>query len=117
MKAGRLDELADHVATRIRIAGFEGKGEAMYNQGGDKALIDFTYDTGEDRLIYTATFHRVGGSWRLRGIRETLQQFGLPRGIPVRPWIDLPSPPELITVPAIPLGKTNCIANPLACAK
>jgi hypothetical protein len=117
LKGEKLDELANRVAKGLSIGKFEGKGKARYNESGDKALIDFTYDTGEDRLIYTATFHMVDGFWRLRGIRETLQQFGAPRGILVQPWPDLPPPPELIRVPAFPQNQITCIASPPACIK
>jgi len=39
-----------------------------FNEAGNKALVDFTLLTSEDRYVYTATFHR-------RGAHETSQAF------------------------------------------
>lgn len=103
LRGERLAELAERVANVIKIGKWEGNHNIRYNSGGDKALIDFVYNTGEDRLTYTATFHRVDGLWRLRGARETLQEFGMPLGVVVESPPFLPPPPELILAPpAIP---------------
>jgi hypothetical protein len=100
-----LKELAGRVAETIKIGDLEGNNAARYNQAGDKALIDFEFRTAEDLLTYTATFHKVGAVWKLRGVRETMQAF-LPPQIPPRPRprIELPPPPILAPNPdALPL--------------
>jgi hypothetical protein len=74
LRGVELDEVAKRVANVIRIGKWDGNRKPYYNEAGDKALVDFVYEAGEDRLTYTATFHRVEGSWRLRGVRETLQE-------------------------------------------
>jgi hypothetical protein len=70
----------------IQIGDWEGNTKPYYNKEGDKALIDCEFwdvfesaesdseyiDRG-DQLIYTATFHKVDGVWKLRGVRETSQ--------------------------------------------
>lgn len=69
-----LEALAKRVAGTIKFGNRAGNGTPHYNQGKDKALVDSWYSDDEDRLTYTATFHRVDGVWRLRGLRETLQE-------------------------------------------
>ena len=73
LRGRELEELAGRVANVIRIGTWEGNEKARYNKDGDKALVDFAFRTLEDRLIYTGTFHRIDGVWRLSGVRETLQ--------------------------------------------
>jgi hypothetical protein len=70
-----LEALAKRVAGTIKFGNWEGNGTPRYNQGKDKALIDSRHFNGEDRLTYTATFHLVSGVWRLRGLRETRQEY------------------------------------------
>ena len=70
----KLKALAKRVAGMIKFGNWEGNGTPRYNQAKDKALVDCRYFNGEDRLTYTATFHLVNGVWRLRGMRETLQE-------------------------------------------
>lgn len=65
----------------------------------NKALVDFEFDAGADRLIYTATFRRSEGRWMLCGVRETLQEFAPPLVVinqarPAPP--ELPPPPKLL---------------------
>jgi hypothetical protein len=94
-----LIEAAMRVADAVRIGEWEGNSNIRLNREGDKALVDMRYYTGQDVLTYTGTFHRVDGVWRLRGVRETLQEFAAPRS-PWRPALpDLPQPPELISTP------------------
>ena len=69
-----LNQLADRVANAIKIGKLEEGRHIRYNEGGDKALVEWAYNAGEDRYVYTGTFHKVDGVWRLRGVRETLQQ-------------------------------------------
>ncbi len=68
-----LAALARRVAQLIGRDIWQGNGSPLSNEAGDKALIDITLETGEDRYIYTATFHRAGDLWKLCGVRETLQ--------------------------------------------
>ncbi len=70
-----LDVLASRVAEVIKIGTWEGNGNPRLNEAGDKALVDFTFQTSEDGLVYTATFHRIDGTWTLRGAHETYQAF------------------------------------------
>ena len=80
---------------------------------GDKALIDLVFLTSEDRLIYTATFHKIDGLWRLRGVRETLQQFMMRIVEPAGPPFDLPTPPELLAIPPLPPLTLDLIVPPI----
>jgi hypothetical protein len=67
--------LAERVAQVIKIGTWEGNSEPRFNEAGDKALVDFTFQAALDRLVYTATFHRTDGRWKLRGVNETYQEF------------------------------------------
>jgi len=68
-----LEAAGKKVAEAVRIGNWEGNKEPRYNLKGDKALVDCEFIAGRDLLIYTATFHKVNGIWRLRGVRETMQ--------------------------------------------
>jgi hypothetical protein len=70
-----LKALAEYVAKLLTIGTWKGNGSQRFNRAGDKALIDFTFQTAEDHLVYTATFHRIDGLWTLRGANETFQAF------------------------------------------
>ena len=70
-----LKALAERVAQVLKIGNWEGNGRPRFNEAGDKALVDFTFQTAMDRLGYTATFHRIDGIWKLRGANETYQAF------------------------------------------
>ena len=70
-----LEALAKRVAAVIKIGDWKGNGTPRLNEAGDKALVDFTFQTSTDRLVYTATFHRRDGAWTLRGAHETSQAF------------------------------------------
>jgi hypothetical protein len=68
-----LVEAGKKVAQAIKIGDWEENKEPRYNAEGDMALIDCEFIAGRDLLTYTATFHRAGDTWKLRGVRETLQ--------------------------------------------
>ena len=81
-----LEQLAKRVAQAVIIGKWEGNKPPHFNIAGDKALVDISFRASEDAYIYTATFHRVEGVWKLRGVRETLQAFLLPvHVVPVKP--------------------------------
>jgi hypothetical protein len=99
-----LEKLARRIAGAVRIGKWEGNGPPQYNQGHDQALVNFVFVAGQDRLIYTATFYRVGAVWKLRGVRETSQaMLPPPMYLLPPPSLLLPPPPELpYDPPAIP---------------
>ena len=68
-----LVEAGKKVAQAIKIGDWEENKEPRYNEEGDMALIDCEFIAGRDQLIHTATFHKVGDVWKLRGVRETMQ--------------------------------------------
>jgi hypothetical protein len=70
-----LTDLAKRVAEVVRFGDLEEIRSPCYDELGDKALVDFVFHSGLDRLTYTATFHLKNGVWKLRGVRETLQEF------------------------------------------
>jgi hypothetical protein len=70
-----IEALAKRVAELIKIGDWQGNGEPRFNEAGDKALVNFTFHTSMDLLVYTATFHRIDGVWTLRGAHETYQAF------------------------------------------
>jgi hypothetical protein len=72
-----LGALAKQVAKVLEIGSWEGNHTPKLNEAGDKALVDLTFQSGVDYLVYTATFHRTKGIWTLRGAHETRQRFSL----------------------------------------
>jgi hypothetical protein len=68
-----LVEAGNKVAKAINIGNWQGNKDPSYNADEDMALIDCEFTAGRDHLTYTATFHRVGSRWKLRGVRETVQ--------------------------------------------
>lgn len=70
-----LEALANRAAEVMKVGIWVGSGTPRLNEAGDKALVDFTFQTSMDRLVYTATFHRRDGVWALRGANETAQAF------------------------------------------
>jgi hypothetical protein len=68
-----LMEARNKVAKAIKIGRWEGNQEPKYNADENMALIRCEFVTGRNALTYTATFHRVGKLWKLRGVRETMQ--------------------------------------------
>jgi len=74
-----LLEAGKKVAAAVKIGNWEGNEEPKYNADEDMALITCEFIAGRDQLTYTATFHRVGNEWKLRGVRETMQALlGMP---------------------------------------
>ena len=61
------------VAQVIKIGEWQGNKPPRYNKKEDKALVACEFIAGRDLLVHTATFHKVDGKWRLRGVRETMQ--------------------------------------------
>jgi len=61
------------VAQVIKIGKWQGNKPPQYNEKKDKALVACEFIAGRDLLVHTATFHKVDGKWRLRGVRETMQ--------------------------------------------
>jgi hypothetical protein len=61
------------VAQAVKIGKWQGNNPPQFNEKKDKALVACSFIAGRDLLIHTATFHKVDGSWRLRGVRETMQ--------------------------------------------
>jgi hypothetical protein len=70
-----LKALAAQVAQVVKVGTWKGNGPPRHSKAGDKAFVDFEFHSGMDGLTYTATFHRQGEVWMLRGVRETQQQF------------------------------------------
>jgi hypothetical protein len=107
-----LEILARTVAGTIRFGKWEGNPKPRYNERSDKALVDMMYRAPGERLTYTATFHRIGGLWRLRGLRETLHATVMV--LPINPPVILPPPPEVLPVPPIPQSAPEVILQPIA---
>ena len=76
-----LEALAARVARALSIGEWKGNGKPQCNETADKALVNFTFESGRDRLIYTATFHKSEAIWRLRGVSETAQML-MPAPVP-----------------------------------
>jgi hypothetical protein len=64
---------ARKVAETLQIGKWQGNRAPRFNEKRDKALIDCEFIAGQDLLVHTATFHKAGKVWKLRGVRETLQ--------------------------------------------
>jgi hypothetical protein len=80
-----LQTLAEFVARTVVVGEWKGNSPARCNEMADKALVDFTFEAGMDRLTYTATFHKSDAVWKLRGVRETMQAFILrPTPVPTK---------------------------------
>ncbi|MCC6234236.1 MAG: hypothetical protein IT580_16450 [Verrucomicrobiales bacterium] len=61
------------VAQAIKVGKWQGTKPPQFNEKKAKALVACEFIAGRDLLIHTATFHKVDGKWRLRGVRETMQ--------------------------------------------
>jgi hypothetical protein len=107
-----LEALARRVASTNKFGKWEGNQKPRYNERRDKALVDIVYYAPGDRLTYTATFHRIDGLWRLRGLRETLQEAVMVMPVRPRTPLDLPSPPEILPVPSIPQSTLEMVLRP-----
>jgi len=73
LEAADISEAGNKVAQAIKIGDWQFNTEPRYNQEKDMALIDCEFIAGRDLLIETATFHKIENTWKLRGIRETMQ--------------------------------------------
>ena len=73
LSSSNLQSLAEQVAETIGTGEWRGNSPARCNEMGNKALVDFSFEAGLDRLTYTATFHRTEATWTLRGVRQTMQ--------------------------------------------
>ena len=85
LEDARLQALAERVARASPAGKLLEVGEARFNRAQDKALVEVYYRNGIDLLTYTATFHRMGSVWKLRGFRETKQAMMPPSIPPPRP--------------------------------
>ena len=79
-----LVQLAERVAKIIQLGDWEGNSKPAFSEAGDRALIDFRFQTSEDSLVYTAAFQKIDGVWRFRGARETMQGFSIRGTLPVK---------------------------------
>ncbi len=68
-----LEEAGKKIAQAVKIGVWKGNKNPRYNKEKDMALIDCEFVSGRDLLVQTATFHKVGTVWKLRGVRETMQ--------------------------------------------
>ena len=84
-----LNRAAYRVAQAVKMGDWSGNSRPRYNEAGDKALVSAVFLAGRDRLTFTATFHRDHSVWRLRGVREALQEL-LPNPPPPPPPRELP---------------------------
>jgi hypothetical protein len=82
MTGSDLNELAVRVGRAAKVGNWEGNGEPVFNQAGDKALVSIAFRAERDEYVYAATFHKIGGAWKLRGLREISQALIPP--IPVK---------------------------------
>jgi hypothetical protein len=73
LKAADLEEAGKKVAQALRMGEWQLNTEPRYNKEKDMALIDCEFISRRDLLIETATFHKTGDKWKLRGVRETMQ--------------------------------------------
>ena len=61
------------VAQAIQTGKWKGNQPPQYNEEKDKALVTSEFIADRDLLVYIATFHKLDGKWRLRGVREMKQ--------------------------------------------
>jgi hypothetical protein len=73
LEAADLQDAGNKVAQAIKVGDWQFNTEPMYNKAKNMALVDCKFIAGRDLLIETATFHKVGDIWKLRGVRETMQ--------------------------------------------
>jgi len=66
-------EAGNKVAQAIKFGTWNTNREPRFNDEDDMALIDSEFSEDRDRYTYTATFQKVAGVWKLRGVRETMQ--------------------------------------------
>ena len=68
-----LVEAGTALAKALNIEHWAGNREPRFNDESDMALIACEFVVGRCSETYTATFHQVGGIWKLRGVRGTSQ--------------------------------------------
>lgn len=68
-----LEKAGKNVAQILGIGTWKGNKAPRFNREKDMALVDCEFTAGRDLLVETATFHKVGNLWKLRGVRETMQ--------------------------------------------
>jgi hypothetical protein len=51
------------VAQAVKIGEWPGNGPPRFDESGNRALIDFHFETAEDSYVYTATFFKTKGTW------------------------------------------------------
>lgn len=73
-----LETAAMNIAMALGPKTWRSNDAPRFNETADKALIDMNFAKSPDRLVYTATFHKVKGFWTLRNVHETLQVLVLP---------------------------------------
>jgi hypothetical protein len=69
-----LNRLASRVAQAVKIGQWVKNDPPRYNARRDRALVNSLFTAARDNYIYSATYRRQNGLWKLCGIRETLQQ-------------------------------------------
>lgn len=70
-----LEAAGRRIAEVTQRGKWEGNDPPRFNVAGDKAMIDCRYIAGHDMYINTAVYHRIGGVWKLRGVRLSLQLY------------------------------------------
>jgi hypothetical protein len=73
LEDGDLEAAGKKVAQAISIGEWQFNSEPRFNKAEDMALIDCEFIDGRDLLVETATFHKIGSLWKLRGVRQTMQ--------------------------------------------
>jgi hypothetical protein len=64
-----LEALGRKVASQSAVGKLLDCTAPEYNERRDKALINMEFGLARESITFTATFHAVGGFWKLRGIR------------------------------------------------
>lgn len=113
LRSPTVEDLATKLAKIIKIGEWDRNRQPRYNERGDKALVDLVFSTSEDRLTYTATFHNIDGVWRLRGVRETLQELVMRLAVPATGEGEIPSPPVAPLPSPVPSSLLELLTPPL----
>jgi len=75
-----LIDLGKRVAAAVKVGNWRGNRAPEFNERRDKAFIDLDFSEGTETFTWTATFQVVGGLWKLRGVRLTHSNPGVPLG-------------------------------------
>jgi hypothetical protein len=73
LEAADFQNIGLKLAQAIKIGEWQYNTEPRFNQQQDMALIDCHFIAGRELLVETATFHKLGDTWKLRGVRQTMQ--------------------------------------------